>query len=127
MSASLWNPRIEVQQNTACRLKIQKGSNILPVGWRVDPILYGDTWTRLFIHFQVGNTSCFNTLCPGFVIVNTMLPLDLKFVKIQQRGDPHAWEIPLFIERDLMSGNWWFLYGQNNEQLVFGLNGFSLS
>ncbi|KAM3321804.1 hypothetical protein P3S67_002955 [Capsicum chacoense] len=54
MSTSLWNPRIfENQQHSACRLKIQKGSDILQVGWRVDPTLYGDTKTRSFIHFQV--------------------------------------------------------------------------
>ncbi|KAG5593173.1 hypothetical protein H5410_043687 [Solanum commersonii] len=52
MSASLWNPRIESQQHIACRLKIQKGSDILQVDWRVDPALYGDTKTRSFIHFQ---------------------------------------------------------------------------
>nr|XP_016494326.1 PREDICTED: uncharacterized protein LOC107813558 [Nicotiana tabacum] len=52
MSASLWNPRIESQQHTACRLKIQKGSDNLQVGWRVDPTLYGDNKTRFFVHFQ---------------------------------------------------------------------------
>jgi len=35
MSASLWNPRIESQQQTACRLKIQKGLDSLQAGWRV--------------------------------------------------------------------------------------------
>ncbi|KAG5592212.1 hypothetical protein H5410_042726 [Solanum commersonii] len=45
MAASIWNPP-------------------------VDPTLYGDNKTRLFIHFQVGNNHCFNTLCPGFIIVN---------------------------------------------------------
>uniref|UniRef100_A0A1S4DMQ9 Neprosin PEP catalytic domain-containing protein n=1 Tax=Nicotiana tabacum TaxID=4097 RepID=A0A1S4DMQ9_TOBAC len=52
MSASLWNPRIESQQHTACRLKIQKGSDNLQTGWRVDPTLYGDNKTRYFVHFQ---------------------------------------------------------------------------
>ncbi|XP_059277723.1 protein neprosin-like [Lycium ferocissimum] len=119
MSATLWNPRIESQQHTACRLKIQKGSDILQAGWRVDPTLYRDTKTRSFIHFQAGNTHCFNTLCPGFVIVNSKFPVDVSFDTIQQRGDKKVWEITLFIERDLANGNWWLLYDVNNEQVGF--------
>lgn len=38
MTASLWNPHVEGQQHSACRLKIQKGSDILQVGWRVSLI-----------------------------------------------------------------------------------------
>ncbi|XP_060211058.1 protein neprosin-like isoform X2 [Lycium barbarum] len=119
MSATLWNPHIESQQHTACRLKIQKGSDILQAGWRVDPTLYRDTKTRSFIHFQAGNTHCFNTLCPGFVIVNSKFPVDVSFDTIQQRGDKKVWEITLFIERDLANGNWWLLYDVNNEQIGF--------
>ncbi|KAJ8526904.1 hypothetical protein K7X08_029381 [Anisodus acutangulus] len=119
MSANLWNPRIESQQHTACRLKIQKGSDILQVGWRVDPTLYRDTKTRSFIHFQAGNTHCFNTLCPGFVIVNSKYPVDASFDTIQQRGGKQVWEITMFIERDIANGNWWLLYDENNEQVGF--------
>ncbi|KAK4729956.1 hypothetical protein R3W88_022944 [Solanum pinnatisectum] len=64
MTASLWNPLVKDKQHSACRLKIQKGHNIVQVGWRVDPTLYGDTQTRLYIHFQAGSQQCFNTLCP---------------------------------------------------------------
>ncbi|XP_060210223.1 protein neprosin-like [Lycium barbarum] len=53
MATSLYNPHVKDGQHSGSRLKIQKGSNILQVGWRVDPTLYGDTKTRLFIHFQV--------------------------------------------------------------------------
>ncbi|CAN4077758.1 unnamed protein product [Withania somnifera] len=120
MSASLWNPHItENPQHTACRLKIQKGSDILQVGWRVDPTLYGDTKTRSFIHFQAGTTRCFNTLCPGFVLVNSKFPVDASFGNVQNRGDKRAWEITMFIQRDLANGNWWLLYDESNEQVGF--------
>ncbi|XP_016508963.2 protein neprosin-like [Nicotiana tabacum] len=69
MSASLWNPHIESQQHTACRLKIQKGSDSLQAGWRA------------------GNTHRFNTLCPGFVIVSSKYPVDGVFDPVTQRGD----------------------------------------
>lgn len=38
MSSSLWNPLVEGQQHSACRLKVQKGSDILQVGWRVSSL-----------------------------------------------------------------------------------------
>nr|XP_016477246.1 PREDICTED: uncharacterized protein LOC107798729 [Nicotiana tabacum] len=78
MATSLWNPHVEGQQHSASRLKIQKGSDVVQVGWRVDPTLYGDTKTRLFIHFQAGKMHCFNTLCSGFVLVNTKVPIDKR-------------------------------------------------
>nr|XP_009609723.1 uncharacterized protein LOC104103515 [Nicotiana tomentosiformis] len=63
----------------------------------VDPTLYGDTKTRLFIHFQAGNIHCFNILCPGFVLVNTKIPID----------------------KDLVNGNWWLLLEENYTQIGF--------
>nr|XP_016483432.1 PREDICTED: uncharacterized protein LOC107804116 [Nicotiana tabacum] len=53
MVASIWNPYVEGQQSSACRLKIQKGPDSMQVGWRVDPTLYGNNHTKFFIHFQV--------------------------------------------------------------------------
>uniref|UniRef100_M1DM40 Neprosin PEP catalytic domain-containing protein n=1 Tax=Solanum tuberosum TaxID=4113 RepID=M1DM40_SOLTU len=101
MSASLWNPRIESQQHTACRLKIQKGSDILQVGWRA------------------GNIHCFNTLCPGFIIVNRDFPVDASFDNFQHRGDKSASEITMFIDRDFVNGNWWLLYDESNVEVGF--------
>ncbi|KAK4365356.1 hypothetical protein RND71_016714 [Anisodus tanguticus] len=118
MAASLYNPRVEGEQHSACRLKIYKGSDVLQVGWRVDPTLYGDNKTRLFIHFQAGKIHCFNTLCPGFIIVNTEIPLDMSFEdSISQRGGM-IWETTMYIDRDVV-GNWWLLIGNNYEQIGF--------
>ncbi|WMV43853.1 hypothetical protein MTR67_037238 [Solanum verrucosum] len=86
------------------------GGYISSQGYKVvDPTLYGDTSTRLFIHFQADKIHCFNTLCPGFVHVNKDIPLDGSFMEtISHRGgDP--WGAKMYIDRDLDSGNWWFL------------------
>ncbi|KAH0661344.1 hypothetical protein KY284_026275 [Solanum tuberosum] len=53
MDAALYNRQFKGQQHSGSRLKIHKGSDILQVGWRGDPTLYGDTKTRFFIHFQL--------------------------------------------------------------------------
>ncbi|KAK4728704.1 hypothetical protein R3W88_021692 [Solanum pinnatisectum] len=109
MDTALYNPQVNGQQHSGSRLKIRKGSDILQVGWRVDPTLYGDTNTRLFIHFQAGKIHCFNTLCPGFVHVNKDIPLDGSFMDtISQRGGDR-WGAKMYIDRDLDSGNWWVL------------------
>ncbi|XP_019267492.1 PREDICTED: uncharacterized protein LOC109244803 [Nicotiana attenuata] len=99
MTPSIWKPYAEGQQHSACRLIIKKGSDILQVGWRVDPTLYGDNKTRFFVHFQAGNTHCFNMLCPGFVQVSNEMPADMTFDTISHRGDKYSWEFAMNIHR----------------------------
>ncbi|XP_070025418.1 protein neprosin-like [Nicotiana sylvestris] len=118
MATSLWNPHVEGQQHSASRLKIQKGSDVVQVGWRVDPTLYGDTKTRLFIHFQAGKMHCFNTLCSGFVLVNTKVPIDKVYDTISQIGED-SWEDTMSIDRDLVNGNWWLLLEEDYKQIGF--------
>ncbi|KAM3396769.1 hypothetical protein P3S68_000281 [Capsicum galapagoense] len=119
MAARIWNPHVEGQQHSGCRLKIQKGSDIVHVGWRVDPTLYGDTQTRLFIHFQAGNKHCFNILCPGFVLVNTKIPVDKTFKGVSHRGDKASWEDTMSIDRDQVNGNWWLYLDENHTPIGF--------
>ncbi|XP_069144731.1 protein neprosin-like [Solanum lycopersicum] len=119
MATSLYNPHVEGQQHSGCRIKIQKGSDILQVGWRVDPTLYGDNNTRLYLHYQTGETRCFNTLCPSFVSVHTDIPLDMSFEdNLSQRGGSPK-EINLYIYRDTGNGNWWLLLGPDYTQVGF--------
>ncbi|XP_060210225.1 protein neprosin-like [Lycium barbarum] len=114
MVASLWNPRVEGTQNSASRMKIQKGSDRI----QVDPMLYGDTETRLFIHFQAGKTHCFNTICSGFVLVNSDIAIDGVFHSVTRKGKT-IWETALYIDRDLANGNWWLLIGKDQVQVGF--------
>uniref|UniRef100_M1DKR0 IB1C3-1 protein n=1 Tax=Solanum tuberosum TaxID=4113 RepID=M1DKR0_SOLTU len=65
MDTVLYNPQVNGQQHSGSRLKIQKGSDILQVGWRVDPTLYGDAKTRFFIHFQGRNLERSSGSCPS--------------------------------------------------------------
>ncbi|XP_070054507.1 protein neprosin-like [Nicotiana tomentosiformis] len=84
----------------------------------VDPTLYGDTKTRLFIHFQADNIHCFNILCPGFVLVNTKIPIDMVYDTISQIGEA-SWEDTMSIDRDLVNGNWWLLLEEDYKQIGF--------
>ncbi|KAM3263379.1 hypothetical protein P3L10_000373 [Capsicum annuum] len=105
---------VEGTQTSACRLKIQKGQDSVQVGRRVDRTLYGDIKTRFFIHFQVGNKLCYNTLCPGFVVTNRWLILGRVFRDVAHRGGNTNWELIMSIDRDA-KGNWWLLVGERME------------
>ncbi|KAF3614207.1 putative polyadenylate-binding protein, cytoplasmic and nuclear-like [Capsicum annuum] len=81
MIASIYNPHVKDQQHSACRLKIETGSDIIQVGWRA------------------GEIHCFNTLCPGFILVNSEIPVDVSYDgHISQRGGK-IWEDTMYIER----------------------------
>ncbi|KAK4728716.1 hypothetical protein R3W88_021704 [Solanum pinnatisectum] len=105
-------------------------------GYKVDPILYGDFKTRLFIHFQASEVHCFNTLCPDFIQVDSEIPLDVSYEDhISQRGGT-IWEDTMYIERDLVNGNWWLLLENDYTEIGFwprkifthtGLAGFAKS
>ncbi|XP_010325417.1 protein neprosin-like [Solanum lycopersicum] len=120
MTSTLWNPSVKAPQHSGCRLKVQKSSDIIQIGWRVDPTLYGDTLTRMFIHFQAGNIGCFDTLCPGFVLVDTEIGIGAPFSNVSQRGDIHnLWEYSMYLDRDLANGNWWVLVEETHREIGF--------
>ncbi|XP_019234628.1 PREDICTED: uncharacterized protein LOC109215068 [Nicotiana attenuata] len=118
MTTSIYNPHVEGQQHSACRLKIVKGPNIIQVGWRVDPTLYGDNATRLYIHFQDGKNACFNLLCPAFVLVNREIVVDGALYPVSQRGGK-LFETKLSINWDLNKGNWWLFITNTNIPVGF--------
>ncbi|KAF4369610.1 hypothetical protein G4B88_021415 [Cannabis sativa] len=51
-------------QYTSGRMKLQNGVDSIQAGWTINPTLYGDSKTH------AGELSCFNTMCPGFVLTS---------------------------------------------------------
>ncbi|XP_057462558.1 uncharacterized protein LOC130752739 [Actinidia eriantha] len=115
---SLYNPFCQGRQYSAARITVQNGPDSIQVGWRVDPSLYGDSCTRLFINTQAGQSRCFDTRCPGFVIVNTEIPLGFVYSETSSRGGP-VYEVQLCLSRDLVNGNWWLLVEDDNTEIGF--------
>ncbi|KAM3249999.1 putative protein isoform X1 [Capsicum annuum] len=117
MIAAIYNPRSTGQQHSACRLKLIKGKNIIQVGWRVDPTLYGDNRTRLFIHFNDGTNSCFDLLCPSFVVVSELSPFGQPFRHISDiHGEHFDWAFQ--IKWDQQKGNWWLFLQHMTDQYI---------
>ncbi|OMO55851.1 hypothetical protein CCACVL1_26967 [Corchorus capsularis] len=57
-------------------------------GWMVNPSFYGDAQTRFFIEWQEETdgeiSGCFDMECPGFVQVDTNLPVGAAFSKVSK-------------------------------------------
>ncbi|XP_075101993.1 protein neprosin-like [Nicotiana tabacum] len=51
-TASMYNPKVLPNQWSASVVKVQNGRDQIQAGWRVDPILYGDTPTRFYSLFK---------------------------------------------------------------------------
>ncbi|KAJ4849346.1 hypothetical protein Tsubulata_010259 [Turnera subulata] len=50
MFASVYNPIVQNSQASYSRMKIQKGMDSIEVGWTVNPPLYNDNRTRIYIY-----------------------------------------------------------------------------
>ncbi|WMV42951.1 hypothetical protein MTR67_036336 [Solanum verrucosum] len=49
---SIYAPKVQNNQWSASVVKLQNGRDQIQAGWRVDPILYGDTRARFFVLFK---------------------------------------------------------------------------
>ncbi|XAR55053.1 hypothetical protein NMG60_11030430 [Bertholletia excelsa] len=95
---SLHNPQVTGQQYSAAVLKVAKGSDSIQAGWRA------------------GQSHCFNTQCPGFVLVRSDIPLDYVFSNLSE--SPGS-ETQLNFMRDSANGNWWFFVGFHYNPIGF--------
>ncbi|KAK9698614.1 hypothetical protein RND81_08G117600 [Saponaria officinalis] len=103
---SVWNPQVKENQYSAAQLTIQNGPDSLQVGWMVNPTMYKDTRTHMFIHTNAGESQCYNTYCSGFVLVRSDFPPDIPMIYYSKSGkDPVT--ATFFIHRDPTSGAWW--------------------
>lgn len=118
---SLHNPPVFSYEYSSGQLGIQGGPDSIQVGWTVNPILYKDTKTRMFIYTNAGQSHCFNTYCPGFVIVRADVPLDGVFTAITGQQGP-IYRFSCFIYQDPMSGNWWLEVGPDYTPIGFWPN-----
>ncbi|XP_062080060.1 protein neprosin-like [Humulus lupulus] len=97
---------VSSSQYTSGRIKIQNGVDSIQAGWTVNPTLYGDSETRVFIYFQAGEISCFNTRCPGFVLTGPR-SIEDSYLNETHPGSFPVKEFKISIYRDQVSGNWW--------------------
>ncbi|CAL1355307.1 unnamed protein product [Linum trigynum] len=118
MYTSVYNHEVQANQYTSSRFKLQNGPDSIAVGWVVNPSLYQDSYTRLFIYTMTKDVHCYNTYCPGFVVTNHEIPLDVILSPVSRRGGP-TYEQNFFISKDHYTGDWVLRYGIDNKVLGF--------
>ncbi|KAF7846700.1 hypothetical protein BT93_L3900 [Corymbia citriodora subsp. variegata] len=120
MFSSVEVPKASGAQYSAGQMKIENIPDFIQAGWMVNPSLYSDNQTRGFIFqkamadlLQMGNSSCFNVQCPGFILVRSNHPVDAIFEAHSHRGGP-VYTYNYFIYRDPTSGLWWLQLGEDS-------------
>ncbi|XP_027333752.1 uncharacterized protein LOC113848439 [Abrus precatorius] len=83
-------------------------------GWAVNPSVYGDRQTRLFVYWTADGskrTGCFDLTCPGFVQTSNEIALGAAIYPISIPGDL-SYQITIYIYKDPITNNWWVQYGE---------------
>ncbi|EXB66901.1 hypothetical protein L484_019539 [Morus notabilis] len=115
---NLWNPHVASpdEYTTAqiwLKAGISDGFESIEAGWVVNPKLYGDTQTRLFIYWTLDaykSTGCFDLTCTGFVQTNPKIALGTALGPISSDGGPQ-YQFTVSINMDPNTSNWWLKLG----------------
>ncbi|KAH6831136.1 hypothetical protein C2S53_009331 [Perilla frutescens var. hirtella] len=115
----VWNPNVELDDEySTSRVALKSGSyydfEAMESGWQVNPTVYGDRQTRLFVYWTAdaaNKTGCFDLTCPGFIQTSNEIALGAAIYPISNpTGLPY--EIVIYIHKDPKTNNWWVQYGE---------------
>ncbi|XP_041989351.1 uncharacterized protein LOC121740788 isoform X1 [Salvia splendens] len=112
-------PKVELDDEySTSRVALKTGPyydfEAMEAGWQVNPTVYGDRKTRLFVYWTIdaaNKTGCFDLTCPGFVQTSSEIALGAVIYPIAEPNDL-PYQITIFIYRDPYTGNWWMQYGE---------------
>ncbi|KAF2304382.1 hypothetical protein GH714_030612 [Hevea brasiliensis] len=114
-----WNPFVESDDEySTSQISLKSGPyydfESLESGWAVNPSVYGDKQTRLFVYWTADaskTTGCFDLTCPGFVQTSSEVALGAAIYPLSvPYGLPY--QITLYIFKDPATNNWWVQYGE---------------
>ncbi|KAL0447419.1 UNVERIFIED_CONTAM: hypothetical protein Slati_1869800 [Sesamum latifolium] len=141
----VWNPKVESNDEySTSQVALKSGPyydyEAIEAGWAVNPKVYGDRKTRLFVYWTVDanqRTGCFDVTCPGFVQTSNEIALGAAIYPISNpTGLPY--QITIYIHKvgknsaytkrrtfivfsayfvvfgiqDPATSNWWVQYGE---------------
>ncbi|KAK4422243.1 hypothetical protein Salat_1806600 [Sesamum alatum] len=116
----VWNPKVESDDEySTSQVSLKSGPyydyEAIEAGWAVNPKVYGDRKTRLFVYWTVDanqKTGCFDVTCPGFVQTSNEIALGAAIYPISNpTGLPY--QITIYIHKDPATSNWWVQYGES--------------
>ncbi|XP_073051381.1 protein neprosin-like [Primulina eburnea] len=115
----VWNPSVESDDEySTSQVALKSGPyydyESMESGWAVNPSVYGDRQTRLFVYWTADaskETGCFDLTCPGFVQISNEIALGAAIYPISNpTGLPY--QITIYIHKDSATNNWWVQYGE---------------
>ncbi|PIN08474.1 hypothetical protein CDL12_18948 [Handroanthus impetiginosus] len=106
---NIYNPKVRgPNQYSSATIFLENGDDQIQAGWTVNPQLYGDYRTRMYASWTRDShrsTGCYNTQCPGFVVVNNKIPLGFVFNDISVReGKQYEEYFYMHLEPEV---GWW--------------------
>ncbi|XP_044462967.1 uncharacterized protein LOC123193951 [Mangifera indica] len=115
----VWDPFVESDDEfSTSRVSLQSGPyydfESIESGWAVNPRVYGDKKTRLYVYWTVDGskkTGCFDLTCPGFVQTSNEIALGASIYPISV-VDGLPYQITIYIFKDPNTSNWWVQYGE---------------
>ncbi|KAJ9679434.1 hypothetical protein PVL29_021383 [Vitis rotundifolia] len=96
-------------------VSVSGDTDFIQVGWMVNKGVYGDGITRFFTMWTADyfeTTGCMNTYCPGFVQVNSKIPLSSNFDQVSTVNGTQ-YDYPISIVQDQSTLDWWLIAGPN--------------
>ncbi|CAN6682350.1 unnamed protein product [Malus baccata var. baccata] len=117
---NIWNPRVQSPDEfTTAQIWLKNGPGdafeSVESGWVVNPKLYGDGASRLFVYWTKDaykSTGCFDLTCSGFVHTNKDLALGMALAPVSSEMGPQ-YQATFSITKDSHTNNWWVRVGQN--------------
>ncbi|KAM1573050.1 hypothetical protein ACFXTI_043079 [Malus domestica] len=117
---NIWNPKVESPDEfTTAQIWLKNGPGdafeSVESGWVVNPKVYGDGSTRLFVYWTKDaykSTGCFDLTCSGFVQTNKDIALGMALQPISSASGPQ-YQTTFSITKDFHTNNWWVRVGQN--------------
>ncbi|KAK6249001.1 hypothetical protein QUC31_020566 [Theobroma cacao] len=115
----VWNPHVESDDEySTSRISLRNGPyfdfECVESGWAVNPSVYGDRQTRLYVYWTAdasNSTGCFDITCPGFVQISNKIALGAAIYPISVFGGL-PYQITLFMFKDPKTSNIWVQYGE---------------
>ncbi|KAK2398748.1 tRNA-splicing ligase [Trifolium repens] len=120
------NPFVEKDDEySTAQVSLLNGSyddyELVESGWAVNPSVYGDRNTRLFVYWTADGshgTGCFDLTCPGFIQTSNEIALGAAIYPISIPGGL-PYQIIICIYKDVITNNWWVQYGEEKTNIGY--------
>ncbi|CAN6441553.1 unnamed protein product [Victoria cruziana] len=119
---NVWNPYVaSINETSLSAIVINSGEDdaeSLWAGWTVNPALFGDYQTRIFLQWHNSSTKpCYNLNCGGFVQTGQDITIGQTIATSMENDEKHQYTLKFAIFKDMKTGNWMFTI--NDEQVGY--------